>query len=63
MSQTQYVGIDLHRHRSVIVRKSGDGETLGCVRVTEHDDRAALTAWIRVQWAAGEKVQFVVPEL
>jgi len=26
--QTQYVGIDLHRRRSVIVRRTGAGETL-----------------------------------
>jgi transposase len=37
MSQTQYVGIDLHRHRSVIVRKSAEGETLGCVRISNED--------------------------
>ena len=29
----QYVGIDFHRRRSVIVRVSGDGERLGVHRV------------------------------
>jgi len=37
MSATQYVGIDLHRHRSVIVRRSAEGETLGCVRISNED--------------------------
>ena len=32
--QTQYVGIDLHRRRSVIVRRSEAGETLDKVRST-----------------------------
>jgi transposase len=31
--QTQYVGIDLHRRRSVIVRRNGAGETLDTVRI------------------------------
>jgi hypothetical protein len=29
----QYVGIDFHRRRSVIVRKNAAGEKLGSVRV------------------------------
>ena len=29
----QYVGIDLHRRRSVIVRMNADGEKLSCVRL------------------------------
>ena len=29
----QYVGIDLHRRRSVIVRMTPDGERLGWVRI------------------------------
>src|SRR6476469_2719884 len=29
----EYVGIDLHRRRSVIVRKNADGEVLGKVRI------------------------------
>jgi hypothetical protein len=31
--QRQYVGIDLHRRRSVIVRRSEAGETLETVRI------------------------------
>jgi hypothetical protein len=31
--QTQYVGIDLHRRRSVIVRRNQAGETLDTVRI------------------------------
>jgi hypothetical protein len=34
--QTQYVGIDLHRRRSVIVRRSEAGQTLETVR-TDND--------------------------
>jgi len=33
MQQQQYVGIDLHRRRSVIVRMSGEGDKLSCVRL------------------------------
>jgi transposase len=33
MQPQQYVGIDLHRRRSVIVRMNGDGEKLSCVRL------------------------------
>ena len=34
MEQTrQYVGIDLHRHRSVIVRKAADGTLLETTRI------------------------------
>ena len=29
----QYVGIDLHRRRSVIVRLDGEGEVLECVQI------------------------------
>jgi predicted NBD/HSP70 family sugar kinase len=31
--QRQYVGIDLHRRRSVIVRMDGDGTVLDTVRI------------------------------
>ena len=31
---SQVVGIDLHRHRSVIVRMTGDGRRLGAARIT-----------------------------
>ena len=37
--QRQYVGIDLHRRRSVMVRRSADGETLDTVRI----DNDAIT--------------------
>jgi transposase len=33
MQPQQYVGIDLHRRRSVIVRMSGEGDKLSCVRL------------------------------
>jgi hypothetical protein len=36
----QYVGIDLHRRRSVIVRMTPDGEQLGWVRI--ENDPVAL---------------------
>ena len=36
----QYVGIDLHRRRSVIVRMTPDGEQLGWVRI--NNDPVAL---------------------
>ncbi len=39
--QRQYVGIDLHRRRSVIVRMTEDGEVLDCVRIT--NDPVALS--------------------
>ena len=39
--QHQYVGIDLHRRRSVIVRMTEDGEVLECVRIT--NDPVALS--------------------
>ena len=33
--ERQYVGIDLHRRRSVIVRKSSDGELLSKVHIDD----------------------------
>jgi hypothetical protein len=39
---TQYVGIDLHRRCSVIVRRDGDGKTLDSVRID--NDPVALAA-------------------
>ena len=39
--QRQYVGIDLHRRRSVIVRMTEDGEVLSCVRIM--NDPVALS--------------------
>jgi hypothetical protein len=40
--QQQYVGIDLHRRRSVIVRRNEGGETLETVRID--NDPVALAA-------------------
>ena len=40
--QQQYVGIDLHRRRSVIVRRNGAGQTLDTVRID--NDPSALAA-------------------
>jgi len=40
--QRQYVGIDLHRRRSVIVRRTAEGETLDTVRID--NDALALAA-------------------
>jgi transposase len=40
--QQQYVGIDLHRHRSVIVRRTVSGETLDTVRI-DNDPVALAT--------------------
>jgi transposase len=42
VEQRQYVGIDLHRRRSVIVRRTGEGETLDTVRID--NDATALAA-------------------
>ena len=39
--QQQYVGIDLHRRRSVIVRATAEGEVLECVRID--NDPVALS--------------------
>jgi hypothetical protein len=43
---TQYVGIDLHRRRSVIVRRDADGETLDTVRI-DNDPVAWRPNWPR----------------
>jgi transposase len=53
--QRQYVGIDLHRRRSVIVRRSGDGETLDTVRID--NDPLALAAELA---KAGEHPEVVL---
>jgi transposase len=52
----EYVGIDLHRRRSVIVRRSGEGETLAVARV-DNDDRAAF---VEAVVAAGEHPEVVL---
>ncbi|MDA8039176.1 MAG: IS110 family transposase [Actinomycetota bacterium] len=50
------MGIDLHRHRSVIVRRSAAGDTLGCVRVS-NEDLAAFSAELAL---AGESPEVVL---
>ena len=44
MSNSQYVGIDLHRRRSVIVRVDREGNHLSTVRVANEDTAAILGA-------------------
>ena len=41
--QREYVGIDLHRRRSVIVRKNADGELLSKTRI-DNDPLALMNA-------------------
>jgi transposase len=55
VEQSQYVGIDLHRRRSVIVRRAPDGETLETVRID--NDAAALAAELA---KAGEHPEVVL---
>jgi len=54
--QRPYVGIDLHRHRSVIVRRSDESETLELTRV-DNDD---LLAFEKAVMAAGEHPEVVL---
>ena len=54
--QTQYVGIDLHRRRSVIVRRDDAGKTLSVDRV-DNGDLAAFEQAVR---AAGEHPDVVL---
>ena len=42
MQEQQYVGIDLHRRRSVIVRMNDAGEVLGTVRITNDPLKLAM---------------------
>jgi transposase len=51
----EYVGIDFHRRRSVVVRLSGTGERLSTVRID--NDAAALAAAVT---AAGEHPEVVI---
>ncbi len=51
----QFVGIDLHRRRSVIVRTTGTGELLECVRILNDVDRLAA-----VMARAGEAPEVVL---
>lgn len=53
--QRQYVGIDLHRRRSVIVRRTPEGETLDTVRID--NDAMALAAELA---KAGEHPEVVL---
>jgi len=53
--QRQYVGIDLHRRRSVIVRRTPEGETLDTVRI--ENDALALAAELA---KAGEHPEVVL---
>ena len=53
--QRHYVGIDLHRRRSVIVRRNEAGEALDTVRID--NDPIALTAEIA---KAGEHPEVVI---
>ncbi|MGH9281312.1 MAG: IS110 family transposase [Acidimicrobiales bacterium] len=53
--QRQYVGIDLHRRRSVIVRRTPEGDTLGTVRID--NDTLALAAELA---KAGEHPEVVL---
>jgi transposase len=54
--QRQYVGIDLHRRRSLIVRRSAEGETLEATRVA-HEDLAGFASAVM---AAGEHPEVVL---
>ena len=53
--EREYVGIDLHRRRSVIVRKNADGELLSKVHID--NDPLALAAAVA---AAGPEPEVVV---
>ncbi len=53
--EREYVGIDLHRRRSVVVRKAADGEVLGTARI--ENTPLALAAEIA---KAGEDPEVVV---
>ena len=62
----QFVGIDLHRQRSVIVRQSESGEQLSAVRIAQRSGRVAAAAratpaptprWCSKQRTAGCEVR------
>ncbi len=55
MEDRQYVGIDLHRRRSVIVRKSAEGEVIG----TGHIDNTAVALAAEIA-KAGDSPRVVV---
>jgi hypothetical protein len=56
MQTQEYVGIDLHRRRSDIVRRSTEGESLETTRADNMD----LVAFERAVMAAGEHPEVVV---
>jgi hypothetical protein len=47
----QYLGIDFHRRRSVVVRMSASGEKLSCVRIP--NDPVAIAAAVAEAGADG----------
>jgi hypothetical protein len=51
-----YVGIDLHRRRSVIVQRSTEGETLAVAKVLNDD----VVAFAKAVSAAGEHPEVVI---
>ena len=51
-----YVGIDLHRRRSVIVQRSTEGETLAVTQVMNDD----VVAFAKAVSAAGEHPEVVI---
>jgi hypothetical protein len=51
-----YVGIDLHRRRSVIVKRSCEGETLAVTKVTNDD----VVAFAKAVTDAGENPEVVI---
>ena len=54
-SGQQFVGIDLHRRRSVIVRMTTDGDPLECIRISNDAERLAT-----VMARAGESPEVVL---
>ena len=52
---SQFVGIDLHRRRSVIVRTTAAGDQLECIRITNDADRLST-----VMARAGEAPEVVL---
>jgi transposase len=56
MQSKEYVGIDLHRRRSVIVRRNDQGETLDVVQV-DNDDTVSFE---KAVMAAGERPEVVL---
>ena len=49
----QFVGIDLHRRRSVIVRQSESGEQLSAVRIVNDPVAIAFQPRLKPHMAAG----------